>query len=1116
MLYIHTSRENYNKEKFVFETIKGNAIVLVPDQYTVQAEGDAFFYTKKKALMDLEVLSFSRLIDRVFQQAGGDRIPMIDRQGRHMLLTRIMGKMKEQLTVYKNYVTNSAFIELANDFIAETKQFGRNSQDLLRLAQKVPKEHYLYGKLQDMSLLFEEYQQEIDGKYLDTEDRINFMMERMEKAPVITGNEFWIYGFDYFAPRSREILCRLAQLAPAVHVVMTYDTGSGDEELFHVTERAIGDLVSHCEKRNIATSVEAIDVIYQKEMAPTMAAIEKNLFRLPITSCDNSENLKLVRASGLYKEAEAAAAEVRRLVEEEGMRYRDIALICNDTGKLGKISKRIFARYDMELILDEKRKITAHPAVTFVLALLNSIAGAYRPQDVIAYIKTGFADILREEAEIFEDYVVRYRISGPRFRQSFTKGEAYYGKDNLEKIEDVRQRIIGRMQAFGQEYKKEKTVSSRVKALYGFLQEECRLPEKIDLQMGEDAQNGFVEAAGESAQVYNVIVKLLEQMVDVFGDETISQKDFAQVFRSGCEAVEIGLIPPVADGLLMGSMERTRLGRIKALLVLGVNEGVLPSGSQGTSIFSEEERTELLQIAGDREELVICKEEAYKINEENLAIYRNFCKPTKELWVSCSQTDGEGKAIRPSTIFDVLKEICPEIPVEGDLSIDHRWLSQISSKEAAAVGLSVAIQQAKEGGHIRENNETAEIDPRWQLVAKWFQKNQPQRLEKLKEGMEYTVREDPISPQLAGKLYAAEKDFSLSPSRLELFGRCPFAHFVRYGIRPKTFRSYEAGALEQGDLYHRCLQQLASLLSQENIPISDPDSLWQTITRQKCDAAVEGILNKELQGYQEGVFSYSQRDAFRGRQLKENCKEICWNMILHVRHGQIEDMKQEISFGRGKAIPPITVDTPQGTVYIEGTIDRVDYLQENRVKVIDYKSGKDSYNPKEATGGWKLQLFLYLDAACEGHKRKPVGAYYFPVRRDMISADGLSYNTIKEDVESILARSFRMDGFTLQQEDAIADMDKEFEDASAVLPISRNKSGELKKSANKLLSQKEMDTLLENVEDRIADLCRELREGSIAVEPRKTKSITACTYCEYNGICKFDVRLDGCRYTPIE
>ena len=109
-----------------------------------------------------------------------------------------------------------------------------------------------------------------------------------------------------------------------------------------------------------------------------------------------------------------------------------------------------------------------------------------------------------------------------------------------------------------------------------------------------------------------------------------------------------------------------------------------------------------------------------------------------------------------------------------------------------------------------------------------------------------------------------------------------------------------------------------------------------------------------------------------------------------------------------------------------------------------------------------------------------------------------------------------MDGFTLQQEDAIADMDKEFEDASAVLPISRNKSGELKKSANKLLSQKELDTLLENVEDCIADLCRELREGSIAVEPRKTKSITACTYCEYNGVCKFDVRLDGCRYIPIE
>ncbi|MDD5986421.1 MAG: PD-(D/E)XK nuclease family protein [Eubacteriales bacterium] len=1109
MLHIHYGREDRNKESFLYDTIEGQAVVLVPDQYTVQAERDAFFYSQEKVLMQIEILSFSRLADRVFSQAGGGRVPMIDKQGRHMLLTRIMRQKKEELKMFAGYSGSHDVIDMVNDFIAESKQFGRTGDEISAIAQQLPEHRYLRRKLEDMALLLDEYQRQIQGKYMDTEDRITQMMERMDRADIVMENVFWIYGFDYFSPRTRELICRLAELAPEVHVVMTADAGGRDSDLFRVTEVMIRRLREAVEAKGIDCRIRAIDARYRAKRPAAMQSVERELYALPVHPCGTADHVQLVAAGGPYEEAETAAAEILRLVREKGMRYKDIAVICNDLEVRGRIARRVFAQYGLELYVDEKRSIMDQPAVECTLALLDSAAGS-RTEDVIRMVKTGLSPLTQAEGDRLEEYCRQFGIRGSALKKPFEKNGGRYDEESLAQLEAIRGRLMDSIGRFEETFKKEKSAAARTMALYRYLAEDMQLREKINEQIEKQTEAGLMEAAQTSAQVWNILVNIMDQMVEVLGEERISLKDYAAVFRAGCAAVEVGLLPPVVDGLVMGTMQRTRTGDLRALFVLGANEGVLPAGIGGEGIFSAEEKKELDSMAAETPALAICKEDAFRTNEEDLAIYRNLSKPEDLLYVSWSGADAEGKPVRRSPVVDVLRSIFPAVPVKRDLVAADDWLAMVSAPGAAMVHLTGAVQEGMRSG---------QLDDRWRLTLDRLQRSGSADARMLSQGLQFApaAGSGSITPALAGALYGGEETLTLSASRLERFGRCPFAHFVRYGLRPEEVREYKVGSAELGDVYHRCLQQLTALLNRDGMAVSDPASPWQTMTREEADAAVDGILASTLADYREGLFASSPAEVYRGRRVRQICRDICWTVIDQVRRGRIQSMHPEIRFGRhGAPLPPVKVTTDWGDVLLEGIIDRVDRLDNDEVKVIDYKSGKDKYSEKEAVGGWKLQLFIYLKAAC-GDERMPAGAYYFHIDEPMVDASGVGQEEIAKELGHKLAMRFRMDGFTVAEKDTVEAMDKTFGtgESSGVIPAERKQNGELKKKKGRLLSRVEMTELTEKVDETIDTLCRDLRGGGIRIAPRQNAAQSACTYCGYRGICKFDPTLEDCRYIMI-
>lgn len=1100
MLSIFYGRENINKDRAIYENIKGRTMILVPDQFTVQAERDAFFYMKKDALMDVEILSFSRLTDRIFSETGGGRMPMIDRQGRHMLLTKIMREMKKDLLVYGNYCSNPSFIDMANNFISEIKQYGKTPEDLEHLTEKIPENRYLHRKLKDIGLIYAGYEERIKGKYIDTEDKVSLMISKLASSQMIRETNFKIYGFDYFAPKNREIIGELIKLSPRVDLIMTWDDSGADKELFDITGNIIDEFKEIAADENIPFSCVKIGGEYAESRPATISAIEENLFALPQKKTEDTDGLTIVRAAGFYSEAETAAAKILELAREKEIRYRDIAVICNDLSGRGKIYKRVFAQYGIDLFVDEKRDIMDHPAVNYIVALTDIVAGAYRADDVIRLIKTGLTDLTDDRAEKLENYIKLYNIRGPRFREDFTKGVSELGEERICSLNESRKTVIDGITEFAGAYKQEDTVRGKVECLYGHLTEKCHLPEKIEDRIDELIGDGKPEQAGESAQIWNVIINVFDQMIEVTGDTNISQKDFAAMFRAGFEAVEIGLIPPAADGVMMGTMQRTRTGKIKVLLVMGANEGVLPAEGGDDGILSEDEK---LELAGpDEEEMPICKLDKLRVREEDLSIYRNLAGPTEELWISCSVSDEEGNVIRPSRIYEAITEICPNVSVKNDIITEDDRKAMLSSPEIGMTHLTEAL---------REGMATGEVDDWWKESLLWYRANEREAADRLERGLTFRNTVAPMSVETAAALYKRGEDLSLSPSRLEKFGKCPFEHFVSYGLRPDEPREYRSGPMDIGDIYHRCLKRAAEQLSSEGTEVTDPASPWMTVDRETCDEMTLKIAEDEAGKYREGLFGSSGEESYRAERIKKLCCDTVWMMIDHVRRGRIEAIEQEIGFGRNEKIPPLTVETESGTVFVEGTIDRVDYMPDDNVKVIDYKSGNDKYSEAEAVSGWKLQLFVYLKAACEGNK-KPAGTFYFHIPKLEADVSEWDSGSVKEKVEGEIKKAFRMEGIATEE---AADMiDDDIGRSSDVMPAGRKKDGKFN-SRSKVLSVKAMDELVERVNDNMEDMCRRIAEGEIDIEPRRKKDMSACTYCSYKGICKFDITFDGCEYVDI-
>ena len=849
---------------------------------------------------------------------------------------------------------------------------------------------------------------------------------------------------------------------------------------------------------------------------------------------EKEPRITAVCTSNIYAEADRAAAYILQLVREHGYRFGDIVVVCNDTGLRSGVIRRTFVRWGIPVFIDQKRKVIQHPVVGFLLSLLEIIGNGYRDSAVMQLIKSGFLGLAEEEQDALENYVQQFKIRGTLWKKPFSRMGDNYTAEDLNRFNELREQVVSVIETARDRIGKYNTAGEKIRGLYGFLADDFMMEDRIEAMAKAQQEAGFLDGAAETGQSWNVICRIFDQIVETVGEERLSGRALRQIVEAGLAEMEIGIVPVNPDSVLVGTMQRTRVGRVKALLVLGANEGLLPLQKTDEGLLSEREKAVLEEM-----DLEFSRTEDMVKQEERLAIYRTLSQPEERLYVSCSRIDETGGELRPSAVFRELENFL-QSRAESDDSI---VLGDLEDGEVTEIAVSPKGAISYLTDAFREYLEDGKLDEDWLYAGLWYGSHEPEEMERIRRGMEFDNEQNALGGQLADALYRGDRRaIEASASRLEKYSGCPFAHFISYGLRPEDLRVFEMGPREIGDIYHECIMKLSQRLTAGEdsfqgldavpVAITDPDSRWMKITQEECREEIRRILQEETGTYREGLLSSGRNESYRTERIVDICSRVAWAMIGQVRRGRIREMYFEQPFARGAQLPPIRVTAGEHEVLIKGKIDRMDVLEmpehedglETAVRIVDYKTGGDSVDVEHFRSGYKLQLMLYLKAATQKQEVKLAGVFLFKIREIDADADARTVVPGEVAAEERMEDAYKLEGIVLDDMDLIDAMDTEIGGASKVLPIKYvKKNGTYSgSSGGYLFSREEFEELSAQVDRQVDRICREICDGKIDIRPKKEKKKdmegnykTSCKYCSYKSICMFDTAFPGCRYERV-
>lgn len=1116
MATIFYSREDVNQSKFIFDVIRERnskklhrTIILAPKQFTFQIERDAFRYMGNSAVMAIDVMGFQRLGNQIVKSAGGD-VEKIGVAGRKMIVSKIVRSVRDDFRAFREVADNEDFLQMLCDGMADLKRQNTSSEDLNEVLNKLEATPALREKVRDLSIVFGEYSKYLEGKYLDGEDFMELYNRRIKDAKFIRETDIWIYGFDLFDEKMFDTVAELEEYAASLNIVLTYDKSKGEEELFKLGQETITkfkNLLKNCQEVKIEEFIESraksignekeadrFKESYKINSQREIHAIEKNLYKLPLESSPGNGGIDIFQCANQYYEAVNAAAYVKKIIREKGYRYRDIVIINNEIETLGEMYKRVFRDYGIDLFLDETKSLRQNTVMTYLKGVIGGIEDGFSNENLMEILNSEFFEEMEDEINDLEIYSRNYLFKSSDWEEKFTKGKNSYEEDEIEKFNLLRTMLVVPLINLKKALEEERVVEKKISVLWNFLEKEFKIRSRIKKLNIKDVDGNFddLETAQENAQVWNKVVDVLNQMLDILGDEDMENEEFCHILTQGLDTVEVGVIPPTSDCLILSDMMRMKKGITNVTLIVNGVDGILPLDGRENGIFTSDE-TEILKDAGIHVTVPIQSVSA----EEKINIYRNISKTTDELYLSYAISNQSGEKLEQSMIMEAIREILPDVEVQKD------WISQgkiteiIGGKEITKELLIEEIIKIIKGSTKMDETEQSQF---LKALFKWHFNEDAQVTEILDRGIleERILR---IPKELAGKLYLNDESgvLNLSPSRLELFGKCPFAHFMSYGIRPEIEKVHKVESSDLGSIYHYCMKHFVDRI------FDDADELSIENIRRKDDVYphIDEILEALYEEYNEGILRDGREEEYRKERIREVCADSIFEVAKQLQEESLKDILCEVNFGRGKKIPEIKIEkkadtdgNPDGSfdgdtspcreICISGQIDRLDIDELGYGKVVDYKSGNEKFLLEEAEAGIKLQLFIYLMATA-GYKMKglgkvkPKGAFYFGIKENLTDLDGNK-------------NSYKLDGFIKKDEEEKINRDVYITGDRHVFEAER------------------FETVMDMIGDKIRSMALAIEEGEIKIEPKKVGLKESCEFCSYRGICRFDLSIEGCNY----
>ena len=1057
--------------------------VIVPEQFTMQTQKTLVEMHPQKGILNIDVLSFERLAYRIFEEVGGDTRKVLEETGKNMVLQKLVQVNQKKLIYLKNQMKKPGYLDEVKSLISEFMQYEIHEEEMDKMLADAEDKPLLQMKLRDVAILYQAFREYLSDHFMTAEEVLEVLAREIPFSQKLKGSVIVLDGYTGFTPIQHTVIRELLKVCERMSVTVTMDvreklSGRGKpHELFYMSHRMIRSLAEFTKDMD--------DPIWVKPGAdsrfaerPALAFLEQNLFRYHRKTYEAEQNeVQIFSAGNPQKELEETARRICRLVREKEYRYGQIAVITGNLEEYGSIARHVFDDAGIPFFVDEKHSVLMNPFVEYLRAALEMVVQGFSYESVFRYLRCGMSDISRHETDLLENYVIALGIRGfQKWKEKWVRIYRDMDPASVMEINQIREQFTEEVGDFAEGFSgRKKTIKEYSKCLYEFIvkshvQEKLKQQELIFKNQGDRAMEK------EYAQIYGIVMELLDKMVSILGEETVSPEEFRQLFETGMAQAKVALIPPGIDQVLIGDMERTRLKDVRTLFFVGVNEGCIPKNTESGGILTEMDRDFLdsqgIELAPGPKELM---------NMQRFYLYLNLTKPCESLCLSYSQSTGKGEAAGPAFLIRTIQMLFPNIRTERAEEPDN----QLNLLETPNTSVDYLLENLTDE-EKRNNN------PLFAELYSWYLNSPKYRTmtERLRDAAFLCKPTDQISKSVAKALYG-----EVSPNgatRLERFSACAFAHFLKYGLEITERAEYEFRAMDMGNIIHQALEDFAAELNHRRLK-------WSDLADRERDEIADACLDKVAADYGNTILQSSARNHYMIERTRRILRRTVWALQEQLKSGQFQPEGFEVSIGGGR-------------------IDRLDVMKEDDkvyVKIIDYKTGNTSFDLVSIYYGLQMQLVVYMDAAIQAEKKKhegcevrPAGIFYYNVKDPMLQKE------LEDDLDELnpeIFKKLKMNGLVMKDDHVIECLDK----TTVSLPLSYTTKGTLRKGAS-VADETQFALLDEYVKKKITDIRESIMDGNAEVAPYEMGNRNACTYCPYQGTCGFDRKIPGYEFRRLK
>lgn len=1095
-----------------------NFLIIVPDQFTMQTQKDLVMRSDRGGILNIDVLSFGRLSHRILEEVGTKEMPVLDDTGKSLVLQKIAADLKEQLPAMGSLLHKQGYIHEVKSAISEFMQYGISTQDMDKLIASAEKRGALAMKLRDLKTLYRGFQDYIRDHFITTEETLDVLRRSLVKSKILPDSVVVFDGFTGFTPIQNRLIQELMRVCEETIVTVTIGEEEdpyqmdGEQKLFHLSKKTVADLVKLAAEAEV-TRGEDVFVkggLNRFTEAPALWYLEQNLFRYqyePYT--EKQREIRMFEALSPREEVHQTALYIRKLIREEGLTYRDIAVVIGDLEGYASYVETEFGQLEIPCFLDRTRGIVLNPMIEYIKSALQLYIRDFSYDTVFHFLRSGMADISREEIDELENYVIRTGARGYRtysrlftrrteeMRQGSGQEDTERAEETLERLNRIRQQFADTVEILH--------MAPRAKAgeyvdhLYDFL-EQNQVQQKLLNYQQQFEQEGDLAKAREYAQIYRLVMDLLDQIYGLLGEEEISLQEFADILDAGFGEITVGTIPQNVDRILVGDMERTRLKQVKVLFFLGVNDGNIPKNASKGGIISDMDREFLIESGTE-----MAPSPRQQMYIQRLYLYLNMTKPSERLYLSYAKVNSDGKGIRPSYLIDTVRKLFPQLAVEYPQNRSR--LEQIEGRQEGARYLAEELREYADGTLREEERQD------FYLMYRAYEAD-PEGRDRLTAAAFRRYKESGLSRIVARALYGRQLENSVS--RLETYAACACRHFLQYGLSLQEREEFGFEVSDMGNVYHAVLENFAGKLAESGRTWWDFDENFAT---QAIKEAVEGYAAT----YGETVLYSSARNEYAITRMSRILTRTVLTLQQHLKQGSFQPDDYELSFRFAEDLDSIHVDlSEEEKMHLQGRIDRIDVSEDAEhvyVKVIDYKSGNKKFDLAALYYGLQLQLVVYMNAAMELESRKhpdkeivPAALLYYHIDDPTIETP---VELTQEQINEEILTKLRMNGVVNSDPAVVERLDRFLQDKSKVIPVEKKKDGSFSARSG-ILSREELQVVSAYVDTKIRQIGREILDGKIAANPYEKGNEEACTYCAYKKVCGFDGSIPGYEKRQLE